>query len=181
MSISTEKMIDRREIMNGHILHVTVDTVRINDTERTSTREVVWHKGACAILPLTAEGKLILVRQYRYAPDEVMLEIPAGKIDADGESPDVCAARELEEEAGVTGELIPLGYSYTSPGFCNERIYLYLAKDLKKGTQHLDEDEFMNIGTYTPQEVEAMIDDNVIVDAKTIACFQKARKYLPGL
>ena len=163
MSISSEKMIERKEIMDGNILHVTVDTVRINGTDRTSTREVVWHKGACAIMPVTEDGKIILVRQYRYAAGTVMLEIPAGKIDRDGESPDCCAARELEEEAGVTGELI------------------YLARNLKKGMQHLDEDEFMNIEYYTPQEVEAMIDADEIIDAKTIACFQKARKYLPGL
>ena len=181
MSISSEKMIERKEIMDGNILHVTVDTVRINGTDRTSTREVVWHKGACAIMPVTEDDKIIFVREYRYAAGTVMLEIPAGKIDRDGESPDCCAARELEEEAGVTGELISLGYSYTSPGFCNEKIYFYLAKNLKKGMQHLDEDEFMNIEYYTPQEVEAMIDADEIIDAKTIACFQKARKYLPGL
>ena len=117
MSISTEKMIDSQDIFKGHVLHLTLDTVRINDTDQTSTREVVRHKGACAILPITPEGKIILVRQYRYAPDEVLLEIPAGKIDSKEENPLHCAARELEEEAGVTGELIPLGHVYTSPGF----------------------------------------------------------------
>ena len=105
MSISTEKMIDSQDIFKGHVLHLTLDTVRINDTDQTSTREVVRHKGACAILPITPEGKIILVRQYRYAPDEVLLEIPAGKIDSKEENPLHCAARELEEEAGVTGEL----------------------------------------------------------------------------
>ena len=81
MSISSEKMIERKEIMDGNILHVTVDTVRINGTDRTSTREVVWHKGACAIMPVTEDDKIIFVRQYRYAAGTVMLEIPAGKID----------------------------------------------------------------------------------------------------
>ena len=69
MSISTEKMIDSQDIFKGHVLHLTLDTVRINDTDQTSTREVVRHKGACAILPITPEGKIILVRQYRYAPE----------------------------------------------------------------------------------------------------------------
>ena len=134
------------------------------------------------ILPLTDDGKIILVRQYRYAAAEAMLEVPAGKIEHDGESPDYCAARELEEEAGVTAkEILPMGYVYTSPGFCNERIYLYLARGLEKGKQHLDDDEFMNVEYYTPQEVEALIDKNEITDAKTIAAFAKARKYLPGL
>lgn len=187
MSISTEKLVSRKEIMQGKILHVTVDTVEIDDgvagdQKTTATREAVWHFGACAILPLTNDGKIIMVRQYRYAAAQPMLEVPAGKLEHDGESVDECAARELEEEAGVTtGEIIPLGYIYTSPGFCNEKIHLYLARDLHAGKQHLDPDEFMNLEYYTPQEVEKMIENNVIIDAKTIANFERARKYLPGL
>lgn len=186
MSISTETMISRKEIMKGKVLHVTVDTVRIDDgkgdSEQTAIREAVWHFGACAILPLDQNGKIILVRQYRYAAGEPMLEVPAGKIEHNGESPKYCAVRELEEEAAVTaGEMIDLGYTYTSPGFCNERIYLFLARDLHKGQQHLDDDEYMNIERYTPQEVEQLILDNKIVDAKTIAIFEKSRPYLPGL
>lgn len=186
MSISKETMIARKEIMQGKVLHVTVDTVRIDDESsgehKTATREAVWHFGACAILPLTNDGKIIMVRQYRYAAAQPMLEVPAGKIEHDGESPAICAARELEEEAAVTAdEIIPLGYTYTSPGFCSERIYLYLARGLKKGSQHLDDDEYLNIERYTPQEVEQMICNNEITDAKTIAIFAKARSYLPGL
>ena len=128
------------------------------------------------------KDRVVLVRQYRYAAAQAMLEVPAGKIEHDGESPDYCAARELEEEAGVTAsEILPLGYTYTSPGFCSERIYLYLARGLQKGKQHLDDDEFMNIEYYTPKEMEDLIDQNEITDAKTIAAFEKARKYLPGL
>ena len=182
MSISVEKMIDRKEIMNGRVLHVTVDTVRINDSDLTSTREAVWHPGASAILPLDEDGKIILVRQYRYAAAAPLLEVPAGKIDKGESSPDLCAARELEEEAGVTcGELIPLGFVYTSPGFCNERIYLYFARKLKASKQHLDDDEFVNLERYTPAEMEALINEGGISDAKTIAAFARARKYLPGL
>ncbi len=182
MSISVETTIDRKEIMTGRVLHVTVDTVRINNSDVTSTREVVWHHGASAILPVTDDGKLILVRQFRYAAAQAMLEVPAGKIEQDGENPDVCAARELEEEAGVTcGELLPLGAIYTSPGFCNEKIYLYLARKLKPSKQHLDEDEFVDLERYTPAEIEQLIIDGDIIDAKTIACFAKARRYLPGL
>ena len=183
MSISTERMIARKEILHGRVLHVTVDTVEIDDGQggkpKTATREAVWHFGACAILPVTDDGKIILVRQYRYAAAQPMLEVPAGKIEHDGENPAECAHRELEEETGFSSDDIkPLGYVYTSPGFCNERIYLYLAKNLKKGHQHLDEDEFMNLEYYTPEEVEHLIDTNEIVDAKTIANFQKAKKYL---
>ena len=106
VSISKETLVSRKEIMKGRVLHVTVDTVSIDDGQggeaKTATREAVWHFGACAILPLTDDGKIILVRQYRYAAAQAMLEVPAGKIEHDGESPDYCAARELEEEAGVT-------------------------------------------------------------------------------
>jgi len=179
MSISVEKMISRKEIMDGRVLHVTVDTVQINDTDKTSIREAVWHHGACAILPYTDDGKVILVRQFRYAAGQPMLEVPAGKIELDGESPEICAIRELEEEAAVKcGELIPLGYVYTSPGFCNEKIYLYLARKLTPGQQHLDDDEFMNLEYYTPQEMEKLIDDNDITDGKTLAIFARARKYI---
>jgi ADP-ribose pyrophosphatase len=182
MSISTEKMVSRKEIMKGKVLHVTVDTVRINDSDKLAVREAVWHFGACAILPVADDGRIILVRQYRYAATQPMLEVPAGKIEHNGESPDICAARELEEEAGVTaGEILPLGYVYTSPGFCNERIYLYLARQLHKGAQHLDDDEFMNIERYTPKEMEELIANNEIVDAKTIAAFEKSRRYLAGI
>ena len=183
MSISIETLVSRKEIMTGRVLHVTVDTVEIDDgaggEKQTATREAVWHRGACAILPVTDDGKLILVRQFRYAAGEPMLEVPAGKIEAEGESPDSCAERELEEETGYTSSSIkPLGFVYTSPGFCNERIYLYLATNLKKGHQHLDADEFMNLVYYTKEEVASLIQDNAIVDAKTIANFQKALPYL---
>lgn len=182
MSISVETMIERKEIMTGRVLHVTVDTVRINDSENTSIREAVWHHGASAILPLTDDGKIILVRQYRYAAGQPMLEIPAGKIEQDGENPDYCAARELEEEAGVTSDdILPLGSIFTSPGFCNEKIYLYLARNLKASKQNLDEDEFVDLEYYTPKEMEQLIIDGGIIDSKTIACFAKARRYLPGL
>lgn len=182
MSVSKETMIDRKEIMTGRVLHVTVDTVRINDSDKTSTREAVWHHGASAILPLTDDGRIILVRQYRYAAAQPMLEVPAGKIDLEGEAPDVCAARELEEEAGVTSkDILPLGMVFTSPGFCNEKIYLYLARNLQPSKQHLDDDEFVDLEYYTPREMEQLILDGGIMDAKTIACFARARRYLPGL
>lgn len=184
MSVSVEKLVSRKEIMQGKILHVTVDTVEIDDgvqgdAKTTATREAVWHFGACAILPFTQDGKIIMVRQYRYAASQPMLEVPAGKLEHNGENPDGCAVRELEEEAGVTaGEMVNLGYVYTSPGFCNEKIYLYFATDLQRGKQHLDPDEFLNLEYYTPQEVADLIDKNEIVDAKTIAVFEKARKYM---
>ena len=183
MSISTETLVSRQEIMKGKVLHVTVDTVEIDDGQggekKTAVREAVWHFGACAILPVTDDGKIILVRQYRYAAGEPMLEVPAGKIEHNGESPDICAARELEEEAAVTaGELIPLGYVYTSPGFCDERIYLYLARKLDKGAQHLDDDEFLSVEVYDLNEVVRMAMDNELIDGKTIAAILKAKRIL---
>ena len=177
----TEKTLESREVYRGRILRVREDRVLLPNGQEAQ-REIVEHPGGVGILALDADGCAVMVRQYRYAAAQPMLEVPAGKIEHDGESPDLCAARELEEEAAVTAdEIIPLGYTYTSPGFCSERIYLYLARGLKKGSQHLDDDEYMNIERYTPQEVEQLIDANEITDAKTIAIFAKARKYLPGI
>lgn len=177
MSISTEKRIEQQEIFKGNVLHVTLDTVTIND-DRTATREVVWHPGASAVIPVLADGRVLLVRQYRYAVDQPLLEIPAGKLD-NGEAPEICAKRELEEEAGIRCDtLIPLGSIYTSPGFSDEIIYLYLAKEMTETATDWDDDECMENEIYTPAEVFALIDEGKISDAKTIAAFFRARKYM---
>ena len=169
----------RELVYQGAVLNVYRDQVELPNGN-VAEWDYIHHDGAAAVVPVTEDGKILMVRQYRNALDRATLEIPAGKIDSKEENPLHCAARELEEEAGVTGELIPLGHVYTSPGFSDECLYLYAARNLKKGTQHLDEDEFMNIEYYTPEEVEKMIDNNEIVDSKTIACFFKARKYMLG-
>lgn len=122
--------------------------------------------------------KILFVRQYRYAVEQPLLEIPAGKLDG-GEDPDTCAARELTEETGYkTEHMEKLGYVYTTPGFCNEIIHLYLADHLVKAHQHLDQDEFLDVIRLPIDKVYQMVDRGEIYDAKTLAALAMARKKL---
>lgn len=170
--IEKEKLLRRKPIYEGKLLHIYADDVEIGG--RTTWREVVIHPGACAIIPVTAEGEVLFVRQYRYAVETALLEIPAGKIDK-GEDPDTCAARELTEETGFrAGKLTKLGAVFTTPGFCNEKIHLYLAEDLIPARQHLDPDEYLDVVRLPLKEVRRMISAGGISDAKTLAAFSMA-------
>lgn len=175
MSVEKEKMVSREEIYDGQIVHLFKDQVEL--AGRKAVREVVLHCGAAAIIPVTADGKVLFVKQYRYPVGEALLEIPAGKMDP-GETPDACAARELEEETGYRGTLKKLGYVYTTPGFCNETIHLYLATDLVHTAQHLDEGEFLDVLPIPLDEVWDMIRKGQIYDAKTLSAFAIARDVL---
>lgn len=177
--IEKEKLLERRAAYEGRMLHVYSDRVEIGGRE--TTREVVLHPGACAILPVTEKKEILFVRQYRYAAEETLLEIPAGKIDP-GEAPDVCAARELTEETGFRAErLRKLGAVFTTPGFCNEKIHLYLADRLVPAHQHLDTDEFLDVVKIPLDEALAMIRNGEISDAKTLAAFAIAAGRLKDL
>lgn len=176
MSIEKEKLIHRAPAFEGRILHVFDDEVEIHGHK--TTREVVLHPGASAIIPVTEDGEILFVRQYRYAVEQPLLEIPAGKLDG-GEDPDTCAARELTEETGYkTEHMEKLGYVYTTPGFCNETIHLYLADHLVKSHQHLDQDEFLDVIRLPIDKVYQMVDRGEIYDAKTLAALAMARKKL---
>lgn len=177
--IEKEKLLERRAAYEGRMLHVYSDRVEIDGRE--TTREVVLHPGACAILPVTEKKEILFVRQYRYAAEETLLEIPAGKIDP-GEAPDVCAARELTEETGFRAErLRKLGAVFTTPGFCNEKIHLYLADRLVPAHQHLDTDEFLDVVKIPLDEALEMIRNGEISDAKTLAAFAIAAGRLKDL
>ncbi len=177
--IEKEKLLERRAAYEGRMLHVYSDRVEIGGRE--TTREVVLHPGACAILPVTEKKEILFVRQYRYAAEETLLEIPAGKIDP-GEAPDVCAARELTEETGFRAErLRKLGAVFTTPGFCNEKIHLYLADRLVPAHQHLDTDEFLDVVKIPLDEALEMIRNGEISDAKTLAAFAIAAGRLKDL
>lgn len=177
--IEKEKLLERRAAYEGRMLHVYSDRVEIGGRE--TTREVVLHPGACAILPVTEKKEILFVWQYRYAAEETLLEIPAGKIDP-GEAPDVCAARELTEETGFRAErLRKLGAVFTTPGFCNEKIHLYLADRLVPAHQHLDTDEFLDVVKITLGEALEMIRNGEISDAKTLAAFAIAAGRLKDL
>jgi len=134
-----------------------------------SSRDVLRHPGGVAILAYTEENKVLLAEQYRKALDEVTLEIPAGKID-NGENPLETAIRELEEETGYKSDNMTfLGKIATAPGFCDEYLYIYSAKDLKKGIKQGDEDEFINVREYFIDELKEMIKQGIIKDSKTLA------------
>ena len=170
-----ETLISSKKIFQGKIITFRQDLVLL-ENGKEAFRDVVLHPGAVAVVAMTNDDKILLVRQYRHPISEALLEIPAGKLDK-GEHPDDCARRELEEETGyVAGKLQLLTSIYTTPGFCNEIIHIYLATQLTKTVQHLDEDEFLNIEQYEQEEVHQMITDGRIHDAKSIVALLMAKK-----
>lgn len=167
-----EKTIRRQTIFQGRMINLHVDEVRLPNG-KTSTREIVEHPGAVAIMAITDDEKIVLVEQFRKPLEKTLVEIPAGKLD-EGEDPEDCARRELEEETGYRcGELISVASFYTSPGFADEICYFYLAKDLVRTNQRqLDEDEFVEVVELTFPEALQYIEKQKIHDAKTIIAIQ---------
>ena len=166
-----EKCIKSNVIFEGHILTLNCDDVLCSN-QQTSTREVVHHHGGVCILA-EYEGKIAFVQQYRYAYQEEVLELPAGKIEK-GEDPYKSALRELEEETGLIAEsLDDYGIMYPSPGYTDEKIYLYVAKNIKNGRQHLDNDEVIDVIYLSDSEINEYLKNNVIKDAKTICLLYK--------
>ena len=163
------KRINRELKFKGKILDFYQDTIEV-DGDHTVVWDFIGHKGAAAVVPVTADGKILMVRQYRNALDRYTLEIPAGALDEVGEPGIECASRELEEETGYRSEnlewLITLR---TTVAFCNERIEVYVAHDLIPSKQHLDEDEFIELGAYTIEELKEKIFSGEIEDAKTVS------------
>lgn len=157
---------ERKYLRKGRIINLRLDTIRIGDVDRTF--EIVEHPGAVAMIPITADGKILLVRQWRRAIEKIILEIPAGTLEKD-EEPAVCAQRELQEEIGFYAhKLTHLGGFYTAPGFCSEYIHLYLAENLEKKALEADEDEGIDVVAMTLQEALHKVKTNEINDAKTI-------------
>ena len=164
----SEQTLDSRLIFDGKVIRVTLDTVRLENGD-TSMREVVHHHGGACIMPVTDQGEVYLVRQFRYALGEEMWELPAGKLEA-GEDPFEAAKRELEEECGVTAdEYIPLGCIYPTVGYDSEKIHIWIAHGLHATRQHLDEDEFLDVHKLPFDQVLQMVLDNTIRDSKTVA------------
>ena len=169
-----EKMLGREEIFSGRVLHVHRDQVELPNGH-TSTREIVDHPGGVGILALDEQENVLVVSQYRYAYGEVLREIPAGKLER-GEDPYAAAMRELREETGATtGRLISLGEIYPSPGYCNEIIYLYLARNLSWGDTDPDDDEFLSLERVPFQTLLEEVLSGRITDAKTCVAVLKAR------
>jgi ADP-ribose pyrophosphatase len=156
-------------IFRGHVFDIKVDRI-IYDSGNDGIREVVIHNGGAVVLPVTSDGKIVLVKQYRYPFNDFMLELPAGKLEPD-EDPKDCATRELTEETGYTSDKISiLGEIRTTPGFCSEILYIYLAENLIPGNHNREEGEHgMEVFELTLEEVNDMISEGKIVDAKTIS------------
>ena len=166
------------EIFNGVILHVQRDTVRLPNGNET-IREVIRHIGAVCVIPVLDNGDVIMERQYRYPLDQVILEIPAGKLDAKEEDRFSAIQRELREETGYTaGKWTEIGGFYPAPAYSDEYITMYLAQDLKKGDRHLDEDEFLDVHTVPLKVLVEDVMAGKITDAKTQVCILKAARLL---
>ena len=159
-----EKPVSSNRLFEGKIINLRQDEV-ILPNGRTATREVVEHPGAVAVVPITKTGQVVLVRQFRHPVGRIILEVPAGKLDRN-EKPEDCALRELAEETGfVANKLRKLTSMYTTPGFSNEVIHLYLAEDLVESDQRPDEDEFIKTEQYSPEQIRQMIKSGEICDA----------------
>ena len=160
------EFLDSKKIFSGRVFDVTIDTVREGD--KTCVREVVHHPGSAVILPAFADGTIALVRQYRHPAVRYLLELPAGTLN-DKELPEEGAARELEEELGlVAGNLEKISEFFVSPGFCEEKMWLYLATDLTETQQRLEDDEMLEVVRLPIDRALQMITDGEIEDAKTI-------------
>jgi ADP-ribose pyrophosphatase len=163
-----EKRLSSDRIFEGQILNLRVDRVRMPDG-RESTREIIEHSAAVAIVPVDAEDNVLLVRQYRYALGKELLEVPAGGVDGD-EDPEEAVRREMQEETGyLPGKIERLGGFYSTPGFCNEYLYLYLAADLTPSRLYAEDTEGITVIPTPLKDIPRLIESGSICDAKSIA------------
>ncbi|WP_449536836.1 NUDIX hydrolase [Ferdinandcohnia sp. Marseille-Q9671] len=168
-----EKTISREVLFEGKIIDLHIEEVELPNGH-TSRRELIKHPGAVAVLAVTDDNKLVMVQQYRKALDKVIIEIPAGKLEK-GEAPEYTAKRELEEETGYECDsLTPLISFYTSPGFADELVHLFIARGLRKieNPAGLDEDEFVDVLEITLDEALNLLQERKIYDAKTAYAVQ---------
>lgn len=169
-----EEMLSSQDIFRGKILDVKMDTVRLPNG-KTATRELIRHIGAVCIVAVTEDDEVIVEHQYRYPFDEVVVEIPAGKLDSKNEDPADAAERELMEETGVTaGDMTYMGKFYPTCGYSDEVIHMYLARNLSFGDRNLDDDEFLDVRAVP---IESLVEDIMagkIPDGKTQAAVMRA-------
>ena len=166
--VMKETKLTSKTVFEGRVIQVRVDSVRLANG-REAVREVADHAPAVVIAPIDSDGSVVLVRQYRYPVEEALLEAPAGIVEP-GEEPDDCAQRELQEETGYRADdMRPLAGFWTSPGFCSEYMYAYVARDLVPSKLEADYDEDIAVERVPLSEVPEMIRDGRIRDAKTIA------------
>ncbi|HRC85125.1 MAG TPA: NUDIX hydrolase [Thermoanaerobaculia bacterium] len=171
------KRLERRTLYRGSFLEMTQERVELPN-QVTVDLELVRHPGAAAVVPLGADGQVVLLRQYRHATDGWLVEVPAGKLDA-GEAPDVCARRELAEEAGLAADdLVPLGPFWASPGFTDEVIHLFLARGLNPTEQQLEADELLHTFKLPLAEAVALAARGEIADGKSACALLRAAWFL---
>ena len=176
-------LVEREPVHKGRIVDLSIDTVRFPNGS-TGKLEMIRHSGASAVLPVLSDldaddPQILLIKQYRYAAGGYLLEVPAGRPDKEGEDWEVCARRELQEETGlIAGEMIELTSIFTTPGFTDEKIHLFLATGLTTGETKLDEDEFLDTVTMTMSEALQKIMEGEISDAKTICTILYAAGFL---
>ena len=174
----TEKQASSEDIFDGVVLHVKRDTVTLSNGS-TAVREVIRHIGAVCVIPVTENNEIIMERQYRYPLDRVILEIPAGKLDAANEDRLSAIKRELREETGYTAdEWMEIGDFHPAPAYSDEYITMYLARGLHKGEQDLDADEFLDVYTVPLKDLVEDVMQGRISDAKTQVCILKAARIL---
>ena len=163
--------IGRKLIHNGAIVDIYQDHMQLPDGSEENF-DFIKHKGAAAVIPVMDDGRIIMVRQYRNAIDQYTLEIPAGGLNGADEPTKVAAHRELEEETGYYADMKDVEFLlslYTTVAFCNEKIDIYVARNLTRTQQHLDDDEFIDVQCFTIDELKDMVLEGKIVDAKTIS------------
>jgi ADP-ribose pyrophosphatase len=172
--MSDPGILSSRLVHDGRIVKLSVEEVRLPNGN-TVALEVIKHPGAAAVVPLDDEGNVVMVRQYRHATGSWLLEVPAGKLDHPGESPEDCALREVEEETGYrAGQLASLGWIWTTPGFTNEKIWLYLATDLTPTSASLQPDEVLTIEKLPMTEAVRRAAAGEIVDGKSVCALLRA-------
>ena len=169
MAVEIIERIERKLVAKGKIVDYYQDTVKIPNGN-VAVWDFIWNKGAAAVVPVREDGKIVMVRQYRNAIDRETVEIPAGGLNNPEEPTANAAARELEEETGFkTDDLEFLISIKTTVAFCNEKIDIYVARNLKPSKQNLDEDEFINVEAYSVDELCEMIYAGKIEDSKTVS------------
>lgn len=176
-------LLSAQRLYTGRVVNLDLDTVRFPD-DSVGQLEMLRHPGAAAVVPFlddpsSADPRVLLIRQFRHAADQVIWEIPAGRLDP-GEPPEACARRELAEETGTTAERLErLTTIYTTPGFTDERIHLYLATGLTQGEHRREADEFLEVETLRWSEVLRLVHEGQIADGKTLSallfveCFRR--------
>lgn len=172
-----EETVDGQVLFQGKIVTLRRDHARL-ENGTIADREVVEHPGGVGVLALEEDGSTYLVRQFRYPFRMVTWELPAGKLDS-GEEPAVAARRELSEEIGCeAGELVYLGGLLASPGFCTEVLHMFLARDLRHGAQHLDQDEFLDVERLAFRQLVERVTAGGLLDAKTVAITLRVKEFL---